>query len=410
MSLDIEFVRSQFPAFANNAPAFFENAGGSFACQQTIDALTNYYTHTKVQPYASYAESATAGDQMDSSRHRWAEALGVATDEVNFGPSTSQNTYVLANAFGQILGPGDEVIVTNQDHEANTGAVRRMAERVGATLLEWRIDPATGALDLTGLEALLSSNTKLLTFPHCSNIVGQENDVAAITALAHSAGAKVICDGVSFAPHGIADIGALGPDIYLFSLYKVYSVHQGLMVAQNGIVDALPSQAHYFNESSPAKRLTPAGPDHAQEASAGAVIDYIEATHSHHGGSGVGREAADAVSTLWQDHEAALLQPLLTSLSGNDKVRLIGPATTDAHQRHRCPTVAFVPLDQHPEAVAQALVDRGIMTSHGTFYANRVLEGLDIDPERGVVRVSFVHYTSIDDITRLIDALDEVLG
>lgn len=408
--LDLDFVRSQFPAFANGSPAFFENAGGSFACQQTIDALTNYYTHTKVQPYATYAESATAGDQMDSSRQRWAEALGVQTTEVNFGPSTSQNTYVLANAFGQILGPGDEVIVTNQDHEANTGAIRRMAERVGATLLEWRIDPTTGALNPAGLEALLTSNTKLVTFPHCSNVVGQENDVAAITALAHSAGARVICDGVSFAPHGIADVGALGPDIYLFSLYKVYSVHQGLMVAQNGIIDELPSQAHYFNEGKPEKRLTPAGPDHAQEASAGAVLDYIQATHEHHGGSGAGREAAAAVSTLWQDHEAALLQPLLESVAGNEKVRLVGPAGTDHHQLHRCPTVAFVPLEQPPEAVAQGLVDRGIMTASGTFYADRVLEGLDIDPDRGVVRVSFVHYTSIDDVTKLIDTLDQVLS
>lgn len=419
MPLDLDFVRSQFPAFdrASDAaatgagtPAFFENAGGSFACRQTVEALTNYYTHTKVQPYASYAASATAGEQMDSSRRRWAEALGVATDEVNFGPSTSQNTYVLANAFGQLLGPGDEVVVTNQDHEANTGVFRRMAERVGATLREWRIDPATGALDPAGLEALLTSNTKLLTFPHCSNIVGQENDVAAISALAHSAGARVICDGVSFAPHGIADIGALGPDVYLFSLYKVYSVHQGLMVAQNGIVEELPSQAHYFNEASPAKRLTPAGPDHAQEASAGAVLDYIEATHSHHGGSGGVREAASAVSQLWQDHETSLLTPLLDSLAGRDDVRLLGPTSVETSKQHRCPTVAFVPLNREPEVVAQGLVDRGIMTSHGTYYANRVLEGLDIDPERGVVRVSFVHYTSIDDITKLIAALESVLG
>lgn len=410
MSLDLDFVRSQFPAFDHGSPAFFENAGGSFACRQTVDALTNYYTHTKVQPYASYAESATAGDQMDSSRQRWAEALGVATNEVNFGPSTSQNTYVLANAFGQVLGPGDEVIVTNQDHEANTGAIRRMAERVGATLHEWRIDPATGVLDPAGLEALLTGTTKLLAFPHCSNIVGQENDVAAITALAHSAGARVICDGVSFAPHGIADIGALGPDIYLFSLYKVYSVHQGLMVAQNGITEALPSQAHYFNEGYPEKRLTPAGPDHAQEASAGAVLDYIEATHHHHGGTGNLRDAAAAVSELWQDHETALLHPLLESLASNTKVRLVGPDSTGSSDQHRCPTVAFVPLEQSPEAVAQALVDHGIMTSHGTFYADRVLEGLDIDPSRGVVRVSFVHYTSIDDVTKLIAALDTVLA
>ena len=130
-------MRSHFPAFdtpANAGQSFFENAGGSCTYHETIDALTGYYTDTKVQPYAEYAASRHAGEQMDRSRHRWAQALGVGEDEVVFGPSTSNNTYVLAHAFEQLIGPGDEVIVTNQDHEANTGATRRMVERCGATL------------------------------------------------------------------------------------------------------------------------------------------------------------------------------------------------------------------------------------------------------------------------------------
>lgn len=411
MQLDLDFVRSHFPAFANGAePAFFENAGGSFACAQTIEALTSYYTKTKVQPYASYTASATAGEQMDRSHTRWATALGVDTDDVSFGPSTSQNTYVLANAFGEILGEGDEIVVTNQDHEANTGVFRRMAQRVGTTVKEWRIEPGTGLLDLASLENLLTDRTRLVAFPHCSNIVGQENDAAAISALAHDAGARAICDGVSFAPHGIPDVDALGVDVYLFSLYKVYSVHQGLMVTRNGVMAELPSQAHYFNENFPRKRLTPAGPDHAQVAGAGGVLDYIEATYAHHGGVGDLAEATRSVSQLWQDHEAALLQPLLDWLSASDKVRLLGPAEAVGAGLHRCPTVAFVPLERDPESVTAALVDQGIMTSHGDYYAVRVLEGLDVDPARGVCRLSFVHYTSINDIHRLLTALDTVLG
>ncbi|MEE9416469.1 MAG: aminotransferase class V-fold PLP-dependent enzyme [Acidimicrobiales bacterium] len=411
MELDINFVRSQFPAFADGAePAFFENAGGSFACGQTIEALTRYYTETKVQPYSPYSESALAGEQMDLAHSRWAEALGVGSDDVSFGPSTSQNTYVLANAFGAVIGEGDEVVVTNQDHEANTGAIRRMAERVGATIKEWRIEPATGLLDLDVLKSLVTANTKLLAFPHASNVVGQENDVEAICGVAHNVGARVICDGVSFAPHGIPDVGSLGPDVYLFSLYKVYSVHQGLMVTQNGVIDELPSQAHYFNENYPHKRLTPAGPDHAQVASASAVLDYIEATHAHHGGSGDLADAARSVSQLWQDHESALLQPLLDRLVASDKVRLLGPSETSIDGLHRCPTVAFVPLHSDPETVARELIGHGIMTSHGDYYANRTLEGLDIDPERGVCRLSFVHYTSTSDMDRLHAALDTVLG
>ena len=408
MDLDIAFVRSNFPAFDNGAPAFFENAAGSFACRQTIDALTDYYLHNKVQPYAGYQESAAAGEKMDRSRQRWAEALGVEQSDLSFGPSTSQNTYVLAHAFEELLGPRDEIIVTNQDHEANTGPIRRVAERVGATLREWRIEPRSGLLDPVDLDALLTDRTRLVTFPHASNIVGQENDVAAITAQAQAAGARVICDGVSFAPHGIPDVGALGPDVYLFSLYKVYSVHQGLMVTQNGALDELPNQAHYFNSHLADKRLTPAGPDHAQVASAGAVLDYVEALGRHHGGSSGLAATARSVSQLWQRHEAELLRPLLAYLAASAKVRLLGPSDA-SRAGHRCPTVAFVPLEDDPQVVVAGLIDRGIMTDWGAFYANRVLEGLGVDPERGVVRLSFVHYTSSEDIAKLLTALDEVL-
>lgn len=413
--LDLTLVRSQFPAFAsvdNREQSFFENAGGSFACRQTIDALTAYYTDTKVQPYSEFGSSARAGNQMDRSRERWAEALGVATDEVVFGPSTSMNTYVLADAFGRLLGAGDEVIVTNQDHEANTGAVRRMAESVGATVREWRTDPDSGLLDIDQFASLLSPATKLVTVPHASNIVGQENDVATITGLAHGVGARVIVDGVSFAPHSIPDVAALDADVYLFSLYKTYSVHQGLMVVRNGLLDELPNQAHFFNAGYPDKRLSPAGPDHAQVACAGAVLDYVELLHGAHGGSDgdVLRVACANVSSLWREQEDLLTPQLLDALSGRDNVRLLGPASLDAAPGHRCPTIAFLPLEQEPAAVASALVQRGVQTSASDYYAVRVLDGLGVDVDRGVVRLSFVHYTDQTDIDRALNALDDVLG
>jgi len=417
MQLDIEHVRSHFPAFAlpdMAGQAFFENAGGSLACRQTIDALTGYYTETKVQPYSAYAQSARAGDAMDHSRVRWAEALGVEADEVLFGPSTSQNTYVLAQAFADQLGPGDEVLVTNQDHEANTGAIRRAAERSGATIIEWRIDPVTGLLDIDLLDDLLTENTRVMTFPHCSNIVGQENDAAAITAKAHAVGARVIVDGVSFAPHSIPDVAAIGCDVYLFSLYKTYSVHQGLMTVRADLNAALPNQGHWFNADQPTKRLVPAGPDHAQVAAAGAVLDYVEALDAHHTGhvgSGSDLRATCArVSGLWRDHESALLAPVLDMLSGDARARLLGPDQVSSSGPHRCPTIAFAPRAKTPEEVADSLTTAGIMCGWGDFYANRVLDGLDVDPAVGVVRVSWVHYTSADDIAQLVSGLDQALG
>ena len=414
MQLDLEFVRSQFPALAspiNAGESFFENAGGSFACRQTIEALTAYYTDTKVQPYSEFQSSDLAGRLMDSSRDRWAEALRVEPREVIFGPSTSMNTYVLAYAFGDILTAGNEVVVTNQDHEANTGAVRRMADRVGCTLREWRMDPITGLLDIAELEELLNERTGLVTVPHASNIIGQENDIARITALAHEVGARVIVDGVSFAPHSIPDVAELGADVYLFSLYKTYSVHQGLMVVRSGLLTELPNQSHFFNADIPDKHLNPAGPDHAQVAASGAVLDYIMASHEHHGGRSEDSLslAAAAVSTLWREREDVLAAALLGTLSDRDDVRLLGPDSIGSGEFHRCPTVAFSPLAMEPEAVAHELVQRGVQTSSGHYYAVRALEGLGIDPDRGIVRLSGVHYTSPGDVDRAVGALGEVL-
>ena len=415
VQLDLDFVRANFPAFdrpINDGQSFFENAGGSFACRQTIEALREYYTDFKVQPYSEFESSRRAGELMDRSRQRWAEALGVEAREIVFGPSTSANTYVLAHAFADVLEPGNEVVVTNQDHEANTGAIRRVAERVGCAVREWHTDPETGLLDIAELETLLNERTGLVTVPHASNIVGSENDVARITRLAHAVGARVVVDGVSFAPHTFPDVGAIGADVYLFSLYKTYSVHQGLMVVRAGLMAELPNQSHYFNDAVADKRLNPAGPDHAQVAAAGAVLDYVEATHRRHGGSSTDdlRAASEAVSGLWRAHEDRLTPMLLDVLVGRDDVRLLGPGTLDAVPGHRCPTIAFDPLAMDPQEVAHELVLRGVQTSSGHYYAARVLDGLGVDPDRGVVRLSFVHYTSPADIDRAAAALQDVLG
>ncbi|NWG91561.1 MAG: aminotransferase class V-fold PLP-dependent enzyme, partial [Parvularculaceae bacterium] len=167
MSLDVDFVRAQFPAFAVPAledQAFFENAGGSYACRQVIDRLTRYYRERKVQPYGPYEASRLAGEEMDEGRARLAAMLGVETDELSFGPSTTQNAYVLAQAFGRMLKPGDAIIVTNQDHEANSGPWRRLADR-GIEVREWRIDPETGRLPIEGLARLLDGKVRLVCFP-----------------------------------------------------------------------------------------------------------------------------------------------------------------------------------------------------------------------------------------------------
>ena len=403
--IDIEWVRSQFPAFevpSLNGQAFFENAGGSYTCHQVVDRLHRFYTERKVQPYAPYDASRLAGEEMDEARVRLSVMLGVATHELSFGPSTTQNVYVLANAVRRWLKPGEAIIVTNQDHEANSGPWRRLAEE-GIEVREWQIDPVTGLLNPEDLENMLDDKVRLVCFPHCSNVVGAINDVFAITSIAKTAGARVIVDGVSYAPHGFSDVGALGCDVYMFSSYKTYGPHQGIMVVREDFGFELPNQGHHFNGNSLFYRFTPAGPDHAQVAACAGMADYIDNFSIHHGG-GAGAEAARLAHDLIREHEVALLQPLLDFLSVKNSVRLIGPSDAAG----RAPTVAIA-LKQSAEDVAKALVPLGIMAGGGDFYARRPLGAMGVDMKHGVLRVSFVHYTQKTEVDRLIAALDRVL-
>ncbi|MEO9652982.1 MAG: aminotransferase class V-fold PLP-dependent enzyme [Roseobacter sp.] len=407
MQLDIDFIRSQFPAFQVpelKGKAFFENAGGSFTCQPVIDRLTRFYTERKVQPYAAYAPSSLGGQEMDEARARMSALLGVAPDELSFGPSTTQNVYVLAQAFGEMMSPGEAVIVTNQDHEANSGPWRRLADR-GIDVREWKIDRETGRLNPEDLENLLDENVRLVCFPHCSNVVGEINNVIEITALAHSAGAFVCVDGVSYAPHGFVNVGSLGPDIYLFSAYKTYGPHQGLMIIRRELAKLLPNQGHYFNADTLYKRFTPAGPDHAQVAACAGMADYIDAVYRHHvDGDADPTARGEAVHDLMRAHEVTLLQPLLDMLSSRNSVRLLGPNQAEA----RAPTVAMA-LDRPGAEVAVDLIEQGIMADGGDFYAVRALEGMGVDANLGVLRVSFTHYTTQEEIIQLTTALDRIL-
>ena len=223
--------------------------------------------------------------------------------------------------------------------------------------------------------------------------------------MAHQVGAAVCVDGVSYAPHGLPDVGALGADIYLFSTYKTYGPHQGAMVVRRALAEALPNQGHFFNAAAPEKRLTPAGPDHAQVAACAGIADYLDALHAHHfDDAAPAAQRAARVHDLQRAHETRLLAPLLAWLAERDDLRLLGPATADG----RVPTVA-IRLDRPGEAVAAALAPHGIMAGGGHFYAVRPLRALGIDPDHGVLRLSFVHYTHPDEIDRLIVALDAVL-
>lgn len=410
--LDLAFIRSQFPAFSHPETGQWvmaENAGGAYAPAQVVDKLYHFMTTTKVQPYWASSPSAEAGRAMDRSQAMLAAAFNADPEEIMFGPSTSMNTYVLAQALRAELSTGDEVIVTNQDHEANVGAWRRLADgNSGIVVREWGVDPETGRLDVKALEKLLGKRTKLVCVTHCSNIAGEIHDVAALAKLVHKAGARIAVDAVSYAPHIIADLKALGVDFYYCSLYKVFGPHQGLMYAKREHLERLANQGHFFNAEKLGKRLTPAGPQHGEIACASGIIDYLEDVGRQLGveGAKLGHRVR-ATMGAFHEHECRLANRVLDLLK-TKRARIIGPEKAETHKR--AATIAFVPKKTKPEAVMGELAKARIAIGGGAdFYARRLIEAVGVDPEVGVARISLVHYNDDKDVDRLLEALDPLL-
>lgn len=408
MKLDLPFIRAQFPAFTEPALqewAFFENAGGSYPCIQFIDKLTAFYMKNKVQPYYPYPASMKAGEMMDDSYKRMAEYLNVDASEIHFGPSTTQNVYVLANAMRPMWKDGDEIIVSCQDHEANAGAWRRLAER-GIKIVEWHVDKDSGLLSHEDLDELFTERTRMVAFPHCSNVIGHVNPVKEISEKAHAHGALCVVDGVAYAPHGLPDLKALGADIYLFSLYKTFGPHLGMMYVKNELIKKMENQSHFFRDGITRSMLTPAGPDHAQIGSVSGILDYFDAVYAHHfTEEALPSQRNIALNRLFRSQEKALLEPLLEFLRSRGDLKILGPDYAD----QRVPTISILPLNKSVKKVYTDLTNHRLMLGMGNFYAVRPLMDMGIPLEPGVLRMSFLHYTSMEDIDQLITGLKTAL-
>jgi len=410
--LDIGFVRGHFPALGGGpagAWAFFENAGGSHVPQSVIERTGTYMAETQVQPRASYAASARAAERMAEGQRLMAAMINAEADEVIIGPSTTANVYVLAQALRPLFAPGDELVVTNLDHEANNGAWRRLAE-FGVTVREWRIDASTAALDIGDLEALLNTRTRLVCFGHCSNVTGVFNDAARITELAHAAGALVCIDGVAYAPHRAVDVKALDADFYALSLYKLYGPHLGLLYGKREHLLRAQGQNHFFigEEQIPLK-LNPGGPNHELTAALAGIADYFEALHAHHftDSANTLHRRVRAVFALIARHEERLATRFADFLSSKPGVRLLGGRTGAA--KEGAPTFSFVVEGLRSAAIPPRLEGARVAIGSGHFYAYRLMEALGVDPADGVVRASMVHYNTAEEVERLMEALDAVI-
>jgi len=410
IQLDIEYVRSLFPAFQDPLCkdwSFFESAGGSYVPQTVINKLTNFMIKTKVQPYAEYPMSKIAGNQMDEATILFAKMINAKNNEILIGGSTSINLYVLSNALKKFIKSGDEIIVTNQDHEANITPWRRLKE-CGAIIKEWQINPKTAELEIENFKKLLTDKTKIVAVTHCSNIVGSINDLKTISDLAHDKGAIVIGDGVSYAPHGFPNVKSLGVDFYTFSLYKTYGPHLALLYGNENILKKLPNQNHQFLDGQYPYTINPGGPNHEELVSLIGIYEYIINLYNHHFNEQdlPILDKVKKINDLISKHEAEIANPILEYISNRDDIILIGK--NKIFDKNRAPTISFTVKNRKSSEISKLLVKNNIATRNDNFYAWRCLQALNIDTKDGLIRLSMTHYNSANDTDAAIKALKKI--
>ena len=401
-------ARACFPGL-RGADVLLDNAGGSQVPVDVADRVRSYFLDDYVQLGADYRTSRRAVATVDDARAFARQLCGAGPDDpVILGPSTSALCAALADAHARAPVDGrDEVVVCDAGHESNIGPWVRLADR-GYRVRVWRADPATGDLSLADLDALLSERTRIVAVHHVSNILGRIEDVPAIVSRAHAVGARVVVDGVAFAPHQAVDRAGLDADFYVFSTYKVYGPHMAILCGSKAAFAGLVGANHYFvPESDVAYRFELGGVSHEGCAGLLGTRDYF-ARVADVAPADLDRAGVERAYRAFAAWEEGPMQSLVRALSARQDVRLIGPASADPSIR--VPTVSFVVQGRSSREVVLACNERGFGIRYGHFYAHRLIEALGLEPTDGVIRASLVHYTTQDEVDGLLATLDEVLG
>ena len=407
--LDISFVRRQFPSLEGDF-VFLDNAGGSQALGRVIDRIADYLRTTNVQLGASYAVSERAGERMQEAQRRMAAFINAGRpEEVVMGPTSTLLVQLLARAMGHQFAPGDEVVISRADHESNIGAWAGL-ESIGVVPRLWELDQRSQRLELDGLERVMSPRTKLVAFTHASNIFGTIHPVAEITRFVHDRGAKVCVDGVAYAPHRLVDVVAWDVDYYVLSLYKVYGPHHGLLYGKHEHLLELANLYHYFipKDRIPYK-LQPGNPNYELSWGSVGIVDYVEELGTRaEPPDQAPRALMQAAFASIADHEEALARRLLDFLATKARVRIIGETTAD--RSVRVPTISFIVDGMASPEVVRQIDPLQIGIRSGDFHSRRLVDHLGLQPVGGVVRVSMVHYNTLEEIDRLIAGLDATIA
>ncbi|MEH2240975.1 cysteine desulfurase-like protein [Nostoc sp.] len=409
MLLNLDKVRQYFPALAGEW-TFFDNAGGSQTLKKVVDRISEYLLSSDVQLGASYAVSQLAGERLALATRGIATFINAnSSKEVVMGPSTTMMLKVLSICLGQTFIPGDEIIVTNCDHEANIGAWVAL-EKQGIKVKVWQIRSDTLELHLADLEPLMSQRTKLVALTHASNVLGTINPIKEIAAFVHDRGAMICVDGVAYAPHRLVDVQDLDVDFYTLSCYKVYGPHHALLYGKEEHLLRLPGLNHYFIEQTDIPYKFQLGNVNF-ELSYGmlGLCDYLSELAQLHYGN---QTAPDLRNKMVQAfdlisiHEEKISDRLLNYLNSKSNVRVIGQSKAD--RQSRVPTISFVVDGMNSSTIPAKIDQHYIGIRYGDFYAKQLIEYLGLASLGGIVRVSMVHYNTLGEVNSLIEAFEQI--
>ena len=400
-------IRRQFPSLASPT-VFFENAGGSQVPRVVADRIRDYMLSSYANYGAGYRESRQA-TRLLADAHDFVNLLfnGVDHGKAIIGASSSQLLRMLSECYAEVLKPGDAVVVAETNHEANAGPWTRLA-RLGVAVHLWKVDPASWQCPLDELERLLRrGGVRLVAFPHVSNVLGYTADARSIIGLAHRHGARVVVDGVAYASHHAIDVAALQADWYVYSTYKVYGPHQAALFGRSDAMAELTGPNHFFVKTGDHPKKFELGAI-CHEACAGilALGDYLKFLAEAPPDAPVDRAIVERAFGIMPRFEQPLLARLLAFLSTKPAVRVIGPAEPIPG---RVGTVSFVHATLRSAEIARAANDAGIGIRNGHCASHRLCSALGLDPDDGVVRASFVHYNTPQEMESLIEVLERVL-
>ncbi|PJX55979.1 cysteine desulfurase-like protein [Klebsiella sp. F-Nf9] len=398
------YVRSNFPAL-DSPWVYLDNAGGTQVLKGVVDKLTDYLYNHNVQLGGTYEISQLATAAVAQGRASIQSLVGADyPEEIIFGSSSTVLLRNLAEAMKTSFRPGDEIIVTNLDHESNIGPWLALEKR-GVKVRFWSVSEESLTLDIDDLRALVNRYTKLVCVTHASNVLGSVMPLDDIVSIVKSVGAKVCVDGVAFAPHRLVDVKAFDVDFYVFSLYKVFGLHGAVLYGRRDLLLELDSINHYFYGKSdlPAK-LEPGNLNYEIASSSSEIVNYLVGLGRRSGSYFSVRESLGAAFAIMARHESELCDLLLRYLSSRSDCFVIGKALLNDEKR--LPIISFKLEGINSADFCRAVDASKIGIRCGDFHASRLCEALRVHEHGGAVRVSLAHYNTVADVEALIKACE----